>query len=482
MSSQYHHGAPPGHNGMHTPLYAGHESGQFDREEEHYDAPPSYAATLESMSLGTEEENRLLLDQVDKLRECGVEKYIDLPQIVVVGNQSSGKSSVLNALTDIPFPRNSVMCTRFATQIRLRQTDQPKTTIKILPDKTLPDEEQRRLSTFKESIQDQADFELIFDLATHAIFPQGTKRFLSKSKLSIEISGPTQPHLTLVDLPGIIQSATGDQTDDDTKDILELAKYYMGKERTIILSVVSCGDDISNQAVLGIVNKLDPEGKRTLGVITKPDKTETAARELEFINLASNKDKRNKLQLGWHVLRNRTPTEMHFSLDERNETETHFFATTDWGKKLNASQLGVAELSKKLSIQLIRHIAAEVFKVQDEIETRLEVCREKLSQLGDGKDSPEEMKAELFRWCNRSARLTHAAVNSHGNPSGEDFFPSYAAGKTYERNFRSRVVKQNQAFADQMENRGSACMIIPDQGFIPSRLCTQLEASLLFRR
>lgn len=58
-----------------------------------------------------------LLSKIDKLFACGVGEYIALPQLVVVGDQSSGKSSVLEGLTNLPFPRDSGLCTRFATQI-----------------------------------------------------------------------------------------------------------------------------------------------------------------------------------------------------------------------------------------------------------------------------------------------------------------------------------------------------------------------------
>lgn len=59
---------------------------------------------------------------IDKLRELGMGSDVDLPQLVVVGDQSSGKSSVLEAIMDFPLPRNSGLCTRFATNIILRRS------------------------------------------------------------------------------------------------------------------------------------------------------------------------------------------------------------------------------------------------------------------------------------------------------------------------------------------------------------------------
>lgn len=77
----------------------------------------------------------VMLDKIDKLFACNVGDYIDLPQLVVVGDQSSGKSSVLEGLTDLPFPRGSKLCTRFATQIVFRRSAEKRIAITIIPAK-----------------------------------------------------------------------------------------------------------------------------------------------------------------------------------------------------------------------------------------------------------------------------------------------------------------------------------------------------------
>jgi GTPase SAR1 family protein len=75
----------------------------------------------------------ILLGKVDKLFATGVGEYIPLPQIVVVGDQSSGKSSVLEGLTGLPFPRDSGLCTRFATQITFRRAPSKTISVSIIP-------------------------------------------------------------------------------------------------------------------------------------------------------------------------------------------------------------------------------------------------------------------------------------------------------------------------------------------------------------
>lgn len=74
-----------------------------------------------------------LLEKIDKLFATGVGEHIPLPQIVVVGDQSSGKSSVLEALTRVPFPRDSGLCTRFASQITFRRAPVTAIFVSIIP-------------------------------------------------------------------------------------------------------------------------------------------------------------------------------------------------------------------------------------------------------------------------------------------------------------------------------------------------------------
>ncbi|KAH6667681.1 P-loop containing nucleoside triphosphate hydrolase protein [Halenospora varia] len=80
--------------------------------------PSSLYETLTSHTLG--QEQRALLDLIDDLRSSSLSSNIQLPQIVVVGDQSAGKSSVLTAITGVHFPRDANACTRFPTEVRLR--------------------------------------------------------------------------------------------------------------------------------------------------------------------------------------------------------------------------------------------------------------------------------------------------------------------------------------------------------------------------
>ena len=90
-----------------------------------------------------------LLDKIDRLFACGVGEYIALPQLVVVGDQSSGKSSVLEGITNLPFPRDSGLCTRFATQITFRRAPRISTTVTLIPSQGASEEHAAALRAWK---------------------------------------------------------------------------------------------------------------------------------------------------------------------------------------------------------------------------------------------------------------------------------------------------------------------------------------------
>lgn len=111
------------------------------------------------------DEQRRVLDTIAQVRKCGLESILSLPQLVVCGDQSAGKSSVLEALTEIPFPRNDNLCTRFATEIILRRANSNSLTIKIIPDPKRPANEQTPFKAFKQSITQFEQLPQIMDAA-----------------------------------------------------------------------------------------------------------------------------------------------------------------------------------------------------------------------------------------------------------------------------------------------------------------------------
>lgn len=252
------------------------------------------------------DEMRALVDAVHSLRDAGLEDILQLPQIVVCGYQSCGKSSVLESITEIPFPRNEGMCTRFPTTITLRRSDKDSTTVKIIPDPKRPDEKSVRLRSYSKSLTRFSQLPKIIDEVTEMASPSVSKAetlAFSRNVLSVEVSGPNWPNLTVVDLPGLIRVANDQQNREDISMINDVVDSYMKQPRTIVLAVIQASVDHTNQDIIEKVKDMKAND-RTLGIITKPDCLESGSvQERWWVELAHNR--KDVVLMGWHILRNR---------------------------------------------------------------------------------------------------------------------------------------------------------------------------------
>ena len=232
-----------------------------------------------------------LLDAIDLLRCQGISHYVSLPQLIVCGDQSSGKSSVLEAISGIPFPTRDNMCTRFATEVILRRAPTAGVSVAIVPSESRTDSERQSLLDFHEPLTALEDLPALIDKAKVAMgLAEMTKAF-AEDVLRVEISGPDRPHLTIVDLPGLIHAENKIQTTADVNMVQQMVRSYMANRRSIILAVVSAKNDYPNQIVLKMARDVDKRGHRTLGIITKPDTLPASSEsEMAFANLARNQD------------------------------------------------------------------------------------------------------------------------------------------------------------------------------------------------
>ena len=174
-----------------------------------------------------------LLDVVDTLRARGLSKLVALPQIIVCGDQSSGKSSVLEAISGIPFPRQENLCTRFVTEVVLRRAAMAEIIVSILPGENRTIMERDELLKFRHELKSTDDFKGIFETAMTAMgLSTGDKSF-SNDVLRIEFCGPSQPPLTLVDLPGLIHSSIKQNMAQDVSLVHNLVSGYLKNPRSI---------------------------------------------------------------------------------------------------------------------------------------------------------------------------------------------------------------------------------------------------------
>lgn len=403
-------------------------------------------------------EQRALLDLIDKLQFAQLDN-VKLPQIVVVGDQSAGKSSVLEAITGTPFPRDAGACTRFATEIRLRRSPQPSINISVIPDKNRPFADQERLRQFGGLVNTNMPFEQLMRSAVDLIAPKNIPgRFAARDILVVEKRGPDMPLLTLVDLPGLVRNANNDQSLEDIRTIEALSDRYMKSSRTIILAVVGGNSDYVQAPILTKARQFDPNGSRTIGVLTKPDLTESIGLEDKFIDLVTNKDKRNDFRLGWYVLLNPGPREHGQpwpTSEERRRIEDAFFSSGKWSA-VPRNVCGTRALMQKLSTQLQLHIGKHVHILRKQIQKALDECDTELTALGTGKDTPEEMRIELVELFSASKELVIPAVYGfYKNPPRKTFFRVTADPRgTPAQNLRARATEENDRFAQRIRAHG----------------------------
>ncbi|CAN8099722.1 unnamed protein product [Discula destructiva] len=407
---------------------------------------------------GLADDQRGLLDLIDKLQFAQLDN-VKLPQICVVGDQSAGKSSVLEAITGTPFPRDAGACTRFATEIRLRRAAETSLKVSIIPDKHRDLKAQETLRSFGGSVDQNMSFEQLMRYAVELIAPKNIPgRFAARDILVVEKRGPDLPLLTLVDLPGLVRNANNDQSLDDIKTIESLCDHYMKSKRTIVLAVVGGNSDYVQAPILTKARAFDPSGSRTIGVLTKPDLCESIGLEDKFIDLVNNKDKANVFKLGWYVLLNPSPRDSGQSwptASERKQKEEDFFGRGKW-RSLTPDMCGAEALKAKLSAQLQRHIGRHVKTLRRQIQTALDETDGELKSMGEGKDTPEEMRIELVELFSASKELVIPAVYGfYKNPPGKKFFRMTADPRgTPAQNLRARAAEENDSFSHRIRQHG----------------------------
>ncbi|KAI1080797.1 interferon-induced GTP-binding protein Mx [Whalleya microplaca] len=440
--------------------------------------PPSSPITGGNVGLTLEElqtdEQRRILDVITQVRKCGLESVLSLPQIVVCGSQSAGKSSVLEALTEIPFPRGDNLCTRFATEISLRREAVQSLTIKVIPDNARTPEEQEKVKRFSESITDFGDLPVIMDTAMKVMGVSNSDQTpgstFAKDTLSIEITGPSRPQLTLVDIPGLIQASTKGVSAADVAMVTEITDHYISQPRTICLAVVSAANDAANQPILERVRMFDPDGERTLGVITKPDRLDAGSdSEAKFLELARNEDVFFKL--GWHVIKNRKFEERGFSFEERNSSEMTYFNDSNF-KALPKEIIGIDALRVRLSHLLLEHVKNELPRLRKDLKTALRTSKEELTLLGDPRSTAFECREYLARINMDCYEICKAGLQ--GNYEHEYF--KAGAGEPFSLKSKSTIARLraavqyiNQEFAAKIRLTGHKYHIMSyDSGDEPS--------------
>ncbi|KAI4369282.1 hypothetical protein MLD38_017741 [Melastoma candidum] len=248
---------------------------------------------------------------------------IQLPTIVVVGDQSSGKSSVLESLARISLPRGQGICTRVPLIMRLQNhpSDQPRLYLEFNGKVVHSDEE-----NIAEAIV----------AATNEI--AGGGKGISNTPLTLVVKKDGVPDLTMVDLPGITRVPVHGQPENIYEQVSGMIMEYIRPEESIILNVLSATVDFSTCESIRMSQMVDKNGERTLAVVTKSDKNPEGLLEkvtADDVNIG----------LGYVCVRNRIGDETYEDawVEERRLFKTHLLLS-----KIDESMVGVPVLAKRL--------------------------------------------------------------------------------------------------------------------------------------
>ncbi|KAI3705482.1 hypothetical protein L1987_75720 [Smallanthus sonchifolius] len=267
---------------------------------------------------------RPLLNCIDKLRQLKVmQEGIQLPTIVVVGDQSSGKSSVRESLAQISLPRAQGICTRVPLIMRLQHHSDPRPQLHLeYHDKTVVTDESR----IEEDIISATD-----EIA-------GSGKGISHTPLTLIVKNKGVPDLTMVDLPGITRVPVHGQPEDIYEQIGAIINEYITPEESIILNVLSASVDFSTCESIRMSQRVDVTGQRTLAVVKKADRNPEGLLEkvtADDVNIG----------LGYICVRNRVGKE---SYDEARIKEAKLFESHPLLRMVDKSMVGIPVLADKL--------------------------------------------------------------------------------------------------------------------------------------
>ncbi|KAK4443144.1 P-loop containing nucleoside triphosphate hydrolase protein [Podospora aff. communis PSN243] len=420
--------APSTSDGTQSPRAFGNRSASepFDSPSSEWSAADDLEGPTKCVdSIGDDafdnERSRALFDVIDQFQSCGVGEYIDIPQLVIVGDQSTGKSSLLRTLTDIPFPVADGCCTRFATRIVSRRTapgtpNQVK--ISIMP----PD---FKIDHFDYPSNDHyKTYHEVRDSLTAGEFScmieRVAKEYMGlnpgtgeKNKnfavevLKVEISGPRRPHFSILDIPGTINNASNLRR-GEKPGISKMVAEYMKQPENIVICVADAITDLERQFAFELAKDVD-EG-RLVGVFTKCDVLGRLGAE-KIVRIVNGKEKNSdKLSPhGWFVVRNRTEDDSSDPNFDLQQAEENLFRQEPW-TRVPEPRRGSTRLKKYLGELLCDKIKAAFPRLEARLGQLLRDDEASLARLGVPRSTSEKRRSYLIHLAQQYEQRANDAL------------------------------------------------------------------------
>ncbi|KAK1146317.1 hypothetical protein N8T08_003104 [Aspergillus melleus] len=360
-----------------------------------------------------------LVKKIQDLRHIGIEdNTIALPKICVIGDQSTGKSSLIEGMSEIKVPRSAGTCTRCPMEINLSGSNRGQPWIcrvflsrkymfdgshKLtrVPKKTQPlgpwvnqDQEDELFITLsdKDDVQEAIKWAQIAILnpghassdyipGRNADATMDCQVKFSPNVVRLDISAPNFPNLSFYDLPGVISQAEFADERYLVALVENLVRQYISQENCIVLQTLPMTDDATNSSAGRIMRDVRGATERTLGVLTKPDRVQACESYNQWIEILEG----DKFSLGhgyFVVQNNPDPSVGHA---QAREEEAAFFSSSPWSTELASyrDRFGTRNLQTALSSLLLQQIQGCLPGIIDQINAKAERIDAELKTIPD---------------------------------------------------------------------------------------------------
>ncbi|KAL4947435.1 Dynamin central region-domain-containing protein [Aspergillus filifer] len=325
---------------------------------------------------------------------------LDLPQIVVVGSQSSGKSSVLENIVGRDFlPRGSGIVTRRPLILQLinipsERDDKLESDEVHVPHTAASVAGQNEWAEFHHHPGRKFDdFALVKqEIEAETARIAGNNKGINRQPINLKIFSPHVLNLTMVDLPGLTKVPIGDQPSDIEKQTRALILEYIAKPNSIILAVSPANVDLVNSESLKLARQVDPMGRRTIGVLTKLDLMDHGTNAMDILS-----GRVYPLKLGFIGVVNRSQQDIQSgkSLSNALQAELDFFRHHPAYRNM-ANRCGTQFLAKTLNSTLMSHIRERLPDIKARLNTLMGQTQQELASYGNKQFSGKEHRGSLI--------------------------------------------------------------------------------------
>ncbi|KAI5900443.1 uncharacterized protein SCHCODRAFT_02607907 [Schizophyllum commune H4-8] len=363
---------------------------------------------------------RALMDLHNALNDLGAEAFFPLPRITVIGGQSAGKSSLVEAVSGLNVPRDAGVCTRCPMECIMKKTSGPwscKITIREVvasrayeaTEEPAPRESvasnveytaQPWSVNFGPGITRKEDVDIWLRRAQAAVLsphrspeyfhnlsadqlkePDPKRLAFTRNTVVVNLEDSDLTNMSFVDLPGLISNA-----EQHFIDLVgNLVKDRISGENTIVLVTVPMTDDVETVAALKLAREADPEGQRTIAVLTKPDLVRTGATNSRerWRKIMEGGEAKHKLHHGYFGVLLPNDDDRSASIPrEAIRTRSHaFFSTEAPWKHMDPQRFGVANLVSYVGSLLVRLIEKSIPGLREAITKALRECEADLATL-----------------------------------------------------------------------------------------------------